>query len=84
MPYILQERRRELTCGRAPRSYAKTKGELNFMFTVLAKEYLDNHGLCYDSINDIMGAFEAALAEFYRRVAVPYEDKKIAENGDVY
>jgi hypothetical protein len=22
--------------------------------------------------------------EFYRRVAMPYEDSKIAENGDVY
>jgi len=27
---------------------------------------------------------DCAWAEFYRRVAAPYEDKKIAENGDVY
>jgi len=25
-----------------------------------------------------------AAAEFYRRVAVPYENVKIAQNGDVY
>lgn len=32
----------------------------------------------------VMGAFRCAQQEFYRRVAVPYEDSKIAENGDVY
>lgn len=31
-----------------------------------------------------MGAVEGAKTEFYRRIAVPYEEKKIRENGDVY
>ena len=30
------------------------------------------------------GALRCAQMEFYRRVAAPYEDKKIQENGDVY
>jgi hypothetical protein len=41
-------------------------------------------GLSYQTINDIVGALEGAKLEFYRRVAVPYEDKKIIENGDVF
>jgi len=31
-----------------------------------------------------MGALEGAKLEFYRRVVVPYEEKKMKENGDVY
>jgi hypothetical protein len=30
------------------------------------------------------GVIENVKTEFYRRVAVPYEDKKIADNGDVF
>jgi hypothetical protein len=61
-----------------------SSGELNYAFTELAKLYMNQHGLSYQTINDIVGALEGAKAEFYRRVAVPYEDKKIEENGDVY
>lgn len=32
----------------------------------------------------VIGALEFALSEFKRRVVAPYEDGKIAENGDVY
>jgi hypothetical protein len=38
----------------------------------------------YDDINTIMGILESVKQEFYRRVAAPYEDKKVTENGDVY
>jgi hypothetical protein len=38
----------------------------------------------YQSINDVLGALEGAKLEFYRRIAAPYEDTKIQENGDVY
>jgi hypothetical protein len=62
----------------------KSSGELNYAITRVALAYLADHGLSYSTINDIMGAFSGAQAEFYRRVAVPYENKKIAANGDVY
>jgi hypothetical protein len=45
---------------------------------------MDKHGQSYSIINDIVGVLECAKMEFYRRVAVPYEDKKRTENGDVY
>ncbi|WP_439397023.1 DUF6899 family protein [Bradyrhizobium sp. PMVTL-01] len=35
-------------------------------------------------MNDVLGALDGAKAEFYRRVAAPYEDAKIADSGDVY
>ena len=33
---------------------------------------------------DVKGAISGATLEFYRRVAVPYEESKIEKNGDVY
>ncbi len=82
MPYIDPHRRNTL----APEIYdsAMTPGELNYQITYLLIEYMGNHGVSYSTINNIMGACEGAKQEFYRRVAVPYEDTKIEENGDVY
>lgn len=80
MPYILKSRRARLDEGRdAPRN----AGELNYAITSLINEYYRYEG-GYASINDILGALEGAKLEFYRRVAAPYEDTKIEENGDVY
>lgn len=82
MPYIKQERRDELfgtyNVG------IGNPGELNWAFTQLATEYITKMGLSYTTINDVIGALEGAKLEFYRRVAAPYEDLKIKENGDVY
>lgn len=58
-------------------------GDLNYIFTIIAHNYLERKGLRYQNINDIVGALEGAKLELYRRVAGPYEDKKIEENGDV-
>ena len=80
MPYIDAEKKTELAFGRAP----GVSGELNYEITRLIKEYWGFHGPNYQCINDIVGALEGAKLEFYRRVAVPYEEKKIKENGDVY
>jgi hypothetical protein len=60
-----------------------TPGELNYCITELIRSYYNNKP-GYQSINDIVGALEGAKLEFYRRVAAPYEDQKIKENGDVY
>lgn len=120
MPYITQDRRRELTAGRHTHA-PETAGELNFLMTLvlisgiseeyvigrinaLAFNYIKDRGLSYQIINDILGAMFGANAEyhrrtgssmwtetmqvlmasFYREVAAPYEDTKIAANGDVY
>jgi hypothetical protein len=59
-------------------------GELNFVFTQVIQQYLLLNKTSYSTINDVIGALEGAKLEFYRRVAAPYEDLKIKENGDVY
>ena len=32
----------------------------------------------------MVGVLECAKLELYRRMAAPYEDEKIEDNGDVY
>lgn len=81
MPYIKQEKRDDLSPACVD---SENPGELNFQFTELIRYYVKAHGLSYKIINDVIGALEGAKLEFYRRVAAPYEDKKIKENGDVY
>jgi len=81
MPYIKQDRREQL---QDDTTQAETPGELNYLFSLISQDYVDNKGLSYSTINDIVGALEGAKLEFYRRVAVPYENQKIHDNGDVY
>jgi len=58
-------------------------GGLNYVVSRLCAELLSREKN-YARMNEITGALECAKLEFYRRAAAPYEDKKIAENGDVY
>lgn len=60
-----------------------SNGDFNYVITQVANIYLQRHGTSYNTIKDVIGAFECAKLEFYRRVASPYEDRKISQNGDV-
>lgn len=82
MPYIKQEHRIELNplSARTPLD----PGGLNFQITQLIRVYLHEKGINYVTLNEIVGALECAKLEFTRRVVVPYENTKIATNGDVY
>jgi hypothetical protein len=80
MPYIPKFRREDILID----GTTNGPGELNFLITSLCVEYIEQHGLSYQTVNDIVGALEGAKLEFYARVARPYEDRKIKENGDVY
>jgi hypothetical protein len=85
MPYIKQEDREffddrlnfKVTALHSP-------GDLNYCITKLVNHYLSAHGKSYTNINAAIGALECAKMELYRRIAAPYEDVKIEENGDVY
>lgn len=79
VPYIKDEDKRDLL-GRV----ARKPGELNFLVTEIIADYWYFGDKNYQAINDILGALEGAKLEFYRRIAGPYEDKKIQENGDIY
>jgi hypothetical protein len=78
MPYISQEARKEVA-NIGP----SNAGELNYAISMLLVDYWKKHEN-YQGINDIVGALEGAKQEFYRRVAVVYENKKIFSNGDLY
>lgn len=79
MPYITEPARRTLEHFKPA-----GPGELNYAITKLCTQYLRTYGTAYSTINEIIGVLECAKIEFYRRVAEPYEDGKILENGDVY
>ena len=55
-------------------------GDLNYIITRILKE---SYPLRYFNLNRAVGVLECCKLEFYRRVAAPYEDTKIKENGDV-
>lgn len=79
MPYIPEPDRERIDGGEP----AYSAGELNYAITKLVDEWLGTTP-SYGRINAAIGVFECAKLELYRRVAAPYEDTKIAANGDVY
>jgi len=82
VPYIHPDQKLNISLGNLPiRTWGA--GELNFKVTELVDMFLGD-SLNYSRINEAIGALECAKLELYRRVAAPYEDKKIKENGDVY
>jgi len=87
MPYIKQEDRKELldaakvVAEHLSNSSAKA-GELNYFVSIIANELLKEPS--YSKINELIGALECIKLELYRRMASPYEDIKMHQNGDVY
>lgn len=79
-PYIDMGVRASLDDGRK----AQKGGELNYKISKLLNDFVAMKGLSYATINEAVGALESAKLEFYRRVAAPYENLKVAQNGEVY
>lgn len=92
MPYIKQERRNTLNesidelsnelIDNTSQNGVFNVGDLNYAISSIIGN-LAHSKLNYGMINDIMGVLSCVSNEFYRRVAVPYETKKIQENGDL-
>ena len=77
MPYIDEyNREAALLCPKGP-------GELNYKITRAIADYLLDEGLTYGTLNTVIGVLECAKLELYRRIASPYEDKKMVKNGDL-
>jgi hypothetical protein len=86
MPYIKQESRKVLDPhidALAGKIEIGNPGELNYVLTRLAGQFLLSHGLNYEGINAVSGVLQKVAAEFDARVTRPYENIKIFENGDV-
>ncbi len=94
MPYVKPEKRSELapmvTQMKKSMPAVSTPGDLNYLITELCLAYTaankkgGGYSPNYALINEVIGAMECAKLEFYRRLAAPYEDQKVLENGDVY
>src|SRR4029077_9577346 len=80
MPYIDQISKDKIKAGILP----MLPGELNYDISTYIDNYISRKGLSYTVINEVIGVLECAKLELYRRVAVPYEEKKRSENGEVY
>jgi len=63
---------------------ARDVGELTFVLTKIIVAYLVRHGLKFENIAAIKGAFRSALDDFDDRVVTPYERMKCLVNSDVW
>jgi hypothetical protein len=63
-------------------------GELNYIISNLLNEHLEqkkiDNTFNYSACNSIVGVLECAKLEFYNKLVTPYENIKIAENGELY
>jgi hypothetical protein len=59
----------------------KIIGDINYVFSRVLGGLMGQ--ITYGKVAMITGVLENIKQEFYRRAASPYEDKKIAENGDI-
>ena len=57
-------------------------GDLNYSITRLCASVISEN-ITYSKIGMITGVLENVKLELYRRIAVPYEENKVVENGDV-
>ena len=80
MPYISKLQRQAIAAGDS----ANTPGQLNYVITEAIIGYMAGQDNNYSMINEVVGVLECAKLELYRRIVIPYEDRKIEENGDVY
>lgn len=92
MPYIQKSDRVELDpLIDQLASFVATKtgmafaGSLNYTITRLMMQVIKNEAgdLRYWVIATVCGVLSNVSSEFYRRMAVPYENRMIEQNGDV-
>lgn len=96
MPYIKEEERLELdicvdrmieciitnkTSLNNPHDFQNYLGRINYCFSRVLAGLMKEPS--YNKIAMITGVLENIKQEFYRRIATPYENQKIIENGDI-
>jgi hypothetical protein len=85
MPYTLEAERLQEEELRKVATSLMHQGQLTWAISVLMDEYVLSGGIVsYSTLSRARAAAQDAADEWYRSVMAPYEDKKRAENGDVY
>ena len=64
-----------------PHDISSHLGRINYAFSRILCNLMGNPS--YNKIAMITGVIENIKQEFYRRIASPYEDQKINQNGDI-
>lgn len=93
MPYITKEKRlvldryindlsNAITFNHSNEDIMNIMGDLNYSITRLCVSVISEN-ITYSKIGMITGVLENVKQELYRRIAVPYEENKVVENGDV-
>ena len=84
MPYIHQDVRDCLDpfINELQAELGDHEGDLNYAITRLVTAYFKKEPR-YQTIARITGVLDNVKAEFYRRIAGPYEDRALDRNGDV-
>lgn len=84
MPYIKpNDRTKFASYADAIANSADNAGDLNYALTVILHGYIKKKGLKYANLNEVIGMLECCKMELYRKIAGPYEEQKITENGRV-
>lgn len=91
MPYINESKRNHIdphitTLLRAAKEFEGDPGVANYIITTFVLEYFRLHpySRSYSLINTAIGVLACVTQELYRRVAIPYENQKKVQNGDVF
>ena len=88
MPYISRKDRGKyqniLTelASLIPQDRMQRPGHINYIVSLLLEKVYGNQ-MRYADHNEVIGVINCIAEEFYRRKTVPYEDKKIEEEGDL-
>ncbi len=84
MPYIKEKDKREMyNAIQDLQNFVISKGDLNYAICELVGRLIINDEISYTKISEWIDAVHDAEAELRRRLLVPYEELKKAENGDV-
>ncbi len=78
MPYIPVAERR------SAQTDPLTVGQLNYALTRKVDAWLNGQGISYTNLNAAIGVLECMKMELARKLLAPYEDRRCAENGEVF
>lgn len=88
MPYIARKDRapyqravNELA-ALVPGDRTARPGHMNYIISLLIRRVY-GESMRYADHNEVVGLLNCVQQEFYRRATVPYEDEKIAQEGDL-
>ena len=84
MPYITTEDRKKFDpIVDLMKPIIDNVGELNYIITRLAHNYIKFRGINYKNLSAVGGVLADTRDEFYRTIVTPYEIKKADDNGKI-